>query len=167
MNFSMQKTASVCLSVFYNISVGLLYAWDSSMALMISHRTMRILFLFKIILILPFLFPLLLPPFCFSLIFGKEKKYLTTQLLKHVPLFSQNPSLCSFFFFRLYCPPFKYAPSPVHFGGSLLLVLQPSFIQQTFYANSVPRDCAGHQVFQDKQYLVFILINLTSLRASC
>lgn len=106
------------------------------MALMISLRTMRILFLFKIILILPFLFPLLLPPFCFSLIFGEEKKYLATQLLKHFPLFSQHPSLCSFFFFHLFCPPFKNAPSPVHYGGSLLFVLLPSFIQQTFYANS-------------------------------
>ena len=31
----------------------------------------------------------------------QEKKYLTTQLLKHFPLLSQNPSLCSFFFFHL------------------------------------------------------------------
>lgn len=62
---------------------------------------------------------------------------------------------------QLYHSPFKNS-IPVHYGASLLLVLLSLFIQQAFYANS-----ARQWIYQDKQYLVFVLIKLTNLGASC
>lgn len=133
MKFWNQKTASLYLvfSLFFftYMPISLLHDWDSVWPLGLHSGLLECFFYSKSFRFFFFLSAFL---FAFSLIFGKEKKDLTAQLLKHFTVFPE--SLC---FFPAILFSLQKLSATYSFWNIFSPLLLPSFIKQAFFADSV------------------------------